>query len=195
MAAPPFLPYGRQTIEDDDIAAVAEALRADFLTTGPTVEAFEHAFAETVGARMRSPAPTAPRRCTLPCLALDLAAGRGGDRALDHLPRHRQCARYVGAEVVFADVDPDTGLMTPETLSRALSARRRPQARAPSCPCICAAMSPTCRRSRRWRPTPARSGRGRLPRAGPTMTYGNVARQRGGRCAPLGHWPPSRSIR
>jgi dTDP-4-amino-4,6-dideoxygalactose transaminase len=41
--APPFLPYGRQTIEDDDVAAVAAARRAGFLTTGPTVEAFEAA--------------------------------------------------------------------------------------------------------------------------------------------------------
>jgi len=46
-----LLPYGRQTIEDDDIAAVVAALQADFLTTGPTVEAFETAFAEKVGAR------------------------------------------------------------------------------------------------------------------------------------------------
>ncbi|MDP3173353.1 MAG: DegT/DnrJ/EryC1/StrS family aminotransferase, partial [Phenylobacterium sp.] len=45
------LPYGRQTIEDDDIAAVAAALRADFLTTGPAVDAFEDAFAAVVGAR------------------------------------------------------------------------------------------------------------------------------------------------
>ena len=67
MAAPAFLPYGRQIIEDDDIAAVAAALRADFLTTGPTVDAFERAFAErSRRARTRSPAPTARRRCTWP---------------------------------------------------------------------------------------------------------------------------------
>ena len=41
----PFLPYGRQTIEDDDVEAVARALRADFLTTGPLVAEFEAAFA------------------------------------------------------------------------------------------------------------------------------------------------------
>ena len=46
-----MLPYGRQTIEEDDIAAVAQALRGDFLTTGPTVEAFEDAFADQVGAQ------------------------------------------------------------------------------------------------------------------------------------------------
>src|SRR5690349_15763430 len=48
---PAFLPYGRQLIEEDDIAAVAEALRSDYLTTGPRVTAFEEALAATVGAR------------------------------------------------------------------------------------------------------------------------------------------------
>src|SRR3546814_10626633 len=45
-----FLPYGRQTIEADDIEAVAAALRDDYLTTGPRVATFEAAFAEAVGA-------------------------------------------------------------------------------------------------------------------------------------------------
>ena len=45
-----FLPYGRQQIDDDDIAAVAEVLRSDWLTTGPAVEAFEARLAQAVGA-------------------------------------------------------------------------------------------------------------------------------------------------
>jgi dTDP-4-amino-4,6-dideoxygalactose transaminase len=45
-----FLPYGRQNIDDDDVAAVATALRADFLTTGPLVGKFEKAFAQATGA-------------------------------------------------------------------------------------------------------------------------------------------------
>ena len=45
------IPYGRQWIDDDDVAAVAEALRSDWLTTGPRVAAFEDAFAAAVGAR------------------------------------------------------------------------------------------------------------------------------------------------
>ena len=49
-----FLPYGRQDIDDEDIAAVVAVLRGDWLTTGPTVEAFETAFAEAVGASERS---------------------------------------------------------------------------------------------------------------------------------------------
>ena len=48
---PAFLPYGRQDIDDDDIAAVTAVLRSDWLTTGPAVAALEKAFAEAVGAR------------------------------------------------------------------------------------------------------------------------------------------------
>ena len=66
------LPYGRQTIEDDDIAAVTEALRADFLTTGPTVEAFEGAFAETVGANYAVACANGTAALHLAMLALDL---------------------------------------------------------------------------------------------------------------------------
>ena len=50
MTSRAFLPYGRQDIDESDIAAVAEALRSDFLTTGPGVEAFEQAFAAAVEA-------------------------------------------------------------------------------------------------------------------------------------------------
>ena len=50
-ASQAFLPYGRQVIEEDDIAAVAEALRGDYLTTGPLVGRFEDALAKAVNAR------------------------------------------------------------------------------------------------------------------------------------------------
>ena len=45
-----FVPYGRQIVDEDDIAAVTDVLRGDWLTTGPAVEAFEQAFSEFVGA-------------------------------------------------------------------------------------------------------------------------------------------------
>ena len=113
-----FLPYGRQTIEDDDIAAVAEALRADFLTTGPTVERLRARLrAATVGAATRSPAPTAPRRCIWRCWRWASGPAMSASSPSITFLATANCARYVGAEVVFADVDPETGLMTPETLS------------------------------------------------------------------------------
>jgi UDP-4-amino-4,6-dideoxy-N-acetyl-beta-L-altrosamine transaminase len=115
------LPYGRQTIEDDDIAAVAEALRADFLTTGPTVEAFETAFAEKVGARYAVACANGTAALHLAMLALDVQPGEVTIVPSITFLATANCARYVGAEVVFADVDPDSGLMTPDTLAEALT--------------------------------------------------------------------------
>jgi UDP-4-amino-4,6-dideoxy-N-acetyl-beta-L-altrosamine transaminase len=120
MATPPFLPYGRQLIEDDDIAAVSAALRSDYLTTGPAVEAFECAFAEKVGARHAVACNSGTAALHLATLALGL---RPGDwlvvPSLTFLAT-ANAARFVGAEVQFADVDPERGLMTAETLAAAL---------------------------------------------------------------------------
>jgi len=115
-----FLPYGRQTIEDDDIAAVAEALRGDFLTTGPTVEAFETAFAAKVGADHAVAVSNGTATLHLAMMALGVGEGDVCIAPSVTFLATANCARYVGAEVVFADVDPDSGLMTPETLAEAL---------------------------------------------------------------------------
>jgi UDP-4-amino-4,6-dideoxy-N-acetyl-beta-L-altrosamine transaminase len=115
-----MLPYGRQVIEDDDIAAVAEALKADFLTTGPTVDAFERAFAETVGAKHAVACANGTAALHLAMLALEAQPGEAVIAPSITFLATANCARYVGAEVVFADVDRDTGLMTPDTLAEAL---------------------------------------------------------------------------
>ena len=116
----PFLPYGRQTIEDDDVAAVAAALRADFLTTGPTVEAFETAFKRKAGAEHAIAVANGTATLHLAMLALGVGEGDVCIAPSVTFLATANCARYVGAEVVFADVDPDSGLMTPETLADAL---------------------------------------------------------------------------
>lgn len=116
----PVLPYGRQTIEDDDIAAVAAALKGDFLTTGPLVDAFEQAFAEAVGARHAVACANGTAALHLAMLALDVQPGEAVIAPSITFLATANCARYVGAEVVFADVDPLSGLMTPETLDAAM---------------------------------------------------------------------------
>ena len=123
---PPFLPYGRQTIEADDIAAVAEALRDDFLTTGPRVEAFETAFAEAVGAQHAVACINGTAALHMAMLALGIGPGESCVVPSITFLATANCARYVGAEVVFADVDPTTGLMTPQTLAKALARAERP---------------------------------------------------------------------
>lgn len=125
-----FLPYGRQTIEDDDVAAVAEALRGDFLTTGPTVEAFETAFAAKVGAGHAVAVSNGTATLHLAMLALGIGEGDVCVVPSITFLATANCARYVGAEVAFADVDPDSGLMTPDTLARALGGARDKRVRA-----------------------------------------------------------------
>lgn len=121
-----FLPYGRQLIEDDDIEAVAKVLRGDWLTTGPVVAEFETAFAKAVDA----PHAIACSSGTAALHIAALAAGLGpGDQAIVPAVTFLATAnavRYAGAEVIFADVDPDTGLMRASDLEAALARAQGP---------------------------------------------------------------------
>lgn len=119
-ATTPFLPYGKQSIDDDDVAAVAAALRGDYLTTGPTVAQFEQAFADFTGARHAVASNSGTAALHLACMALGLGPG-------DHVVvpsvtflATANAPRFCGADVIFADVDPDNGRMTADTLQQAL---------------------------------------------------------------------------
>ena len=116
-----MLPYGRQSISDDDIKAVVDVLRGDYLTTGPSVGIFETALAEIVGARHAIACSNGTAALHLASLAIGL---RPGDQVI--VPSISFVAtangpRLAGADIVFADVDPDTALLTPATLEEALS--------------------------------------------------------------------------
>jgi UDP-4-amino-4,6-dideoxy-N-acetyl-beta-L-altrosamine transaminase len=116
-----LIPYGRHFIDEDDIAAVANVLRGGFLTTGPTVGAFEAAFAEAVGAREAIAVANGTAALHLAARAFDLGPGDTVIVPAITFVATANAARFVGAEVVFADVDPDTGLMTPEHLKAAIA--------------------------------------------------------------------------
>ncbi len=120
-----FLPYGRHSVDDDDVAAVAEVLRSDWLTGGPVVERFEAAFAERVGARFAVACSSATAGLHMATLALGIGPGRAVlVPALTFLAT-ANAARFVNAEVAFADVDPESGLMGPEHLAPALAEAKR----------------------------------------------------------------------
>ena len=108
-------------IDDDDIAAVAEALRGDCLTTGPTVAAFEKAFAAVTGAKHAVVCNSGTAGLHLAMMSLGIGPGDVVIVPSITFLATANCARYVGADVVFADVDPETGLMTAETLEAALA--------------------------------------------------------------------------
>ncbi len=121
----PFLPYGRQNIDEDDIAAVVEVLRGDWMTTGPAVARFEAELAD----RLDVPQAVAVSNGTAALHAACAAIGLGpGDEvivpAITFLAT-ASCALLVGADPVFADVDPDTGLILPSEVERLMGPRTR----------------------------------------------------------------------
>lgn len=115
-----FLPYGRQQIEADDEQAVLEVLRGDWLTTGPTVDAYEAAFAKQVGAKHAVACSSGTAGLHMAALALKLGFGDAIVVPSVTFLATANAARYVNAEVVFADVDPKTGLMGVEHAARAI---------------------------------------------------------------------------
>jgi UDP-4-amino-4,6-dideoxy-N-acetyl-beta-L-altrosamine transaminase len=117
----PFLPYGRQDIAEDDLAAVAKALQSDYLTTGPLVGEFEAAFAKSVGARHAVISNSGTAALHLACIALDLGPGDSVVVPAITFLATANAARFCGAEVIFADVDPDSGRLTAETFEAALA--------------------------------------------------------------------------
>ncbi|HZH28405.1 MAG TPA: UDP-4-amino-4,6-dideoxy-N-acetyl-beta-L-altrosamine transaminase [Azospirillaceae bacterium] len=115
-----FLPYGRQLIEADDIAAVTAALQGDYLTTGPMVERFEESLRQATGAPFAVSCANGTAALHMAMLALDLKPGDVAVVPAVTFLATANGARFCGADVVFADVDPQTGLMTPDTLREAL---------------------------------------------------------------------------
>lgn len=114
-----FLPYGRQWIDDDDIAAVTAVLRSDLLTTGPLVAQFEAAFARATGAENAVACNSGTAALHLAALSLDLAEGQAAIVPAVTFLATANVVRMTGAEVVFADADPATGLLTAETFEGA----------------------------------------------------------------------------
>ena len=119
------IPYGRQEVDEDDIAAVVEVLRGDWLTTGPAVTAFEESFASFVGASNAA----AVINGTAALHTAMLAAGIGpGDEVIVPtftFAASANAARYVGADVVFCDVLPDTLSIDVDDAARRVTSRTK----------------------------------------------------------------------
>ena len=121
----PFIPYGRQTITEADIAAVVEVLRSPFLTQGPTVPVFEQAVAAKVGARYGVAVNSATSALHIACLALGLGPGDQLWTSPITFVASANCALYCGATVDFVDIEPATGLIRIEALTFKLKQAER----------------------------------------------------------------------
>ncbi|PVH27264.1 UDP-4-amino-4,6-dideoxy-N-acetyl-beta-L-altrosamine transaminase [Pararhodobacter oceanensis] len=120
-----MIPYGRQIIGDEDIAAVEAVLRSDFLTQGPVVQRFENAVASRVGASHAIATNSATSALHVACLALDLGPGDLLWTSPITFVASANCARYCGADVDFVDIDPDTFNICPDALQAKLDEAAR----------------------------------------------------------------------
>jgi UDP-4-amino-4,6-dideoxy-N-acetyl-beta-L-altrosamine transaminase len=124
------LPYSRHAIDEDDIAAVAEVLRGDWLTTGPAVRDFETALAQQCDAGHAISCTNGTAALHLACLALGIGPDHTVIAPTMTFAATANAARLAGAEVLFADCDPDNGLMQLPQFEAALAQLKRAGKRA-----------------------------------------------------------------
>jgi len=117
------IPYGRQSIDQQDIDAVVSTLQADFLTQGPKVLEFEEKFAAYVGSKYAVAVNNATSGLHISVLALGL---KENDRVITTpitFAASANCIRYAGAEVGFADIDSDTYLLSIESVRQLIESK------------------------------------------------------------------------
>lgn len=119
------LPYGRQWIDEDDIAAVVEALRSDWLTTGPRVASFEEALAAATGTRAAVAVSSGTAALHLAMLALGIGPGDEVIVPTLTFAASANAVAYCGGTPVLADVDAATLLLDPADAARRITPRTK----------------------------------------------------------------------
>jgi UDP-4-amino-4,6-dideoxy-N-acetyl-beta-L-altrosamine transaminase len=117
------IPYGRQNITEDDIAAVVETLASDFLTQGPKVAEFEAAFANYVGAKYAVAVSNGTAALHLSALALGVNKASRVITTPITFVASANCVRYCEGIVEFCDIDPKTALLDLVKLKQMLESR------------------------------------------------------------------------
>lgn len=120
-----LLPYGRHSIDEDDIRAVVDTLRSDWLTTGPKVKEFEEAFAAWVGARYAVSFSSGTGVLHGAAFATGITAGDEAITSPLTFAATANCILYQGGTPVFSDVRPDTLNMDPGSTAKSISPRTK----------------------------------------------------------------------
>lgn len=120
-----MIPYGRQSIDDEDINAVIDVLKSDFLTQGPAVPAFENAVAARCGAAHAVAVNSATSALHIACMALGVGPGDIVWTSPITFVASSNCALYCGATVDFVDIDAATQNMSVTRLAEKLHAAQR----------------------------------------------------------------------
>ncbi len=119
------LPYGRQFLSEEDIAVVVEALRSDWLTTGPSVDSFEKAFAESAGSREAVAVASGTAALHAATFALRIKPGDEVIVPAMTFAASANCVVFQGGTPVFADVDPGSLLIGPGEIAARVTPRTR----------------------------------------------------------------------
>lgn len=120
-----MIPYGRQLIEEDDIKAVVEVLRSDWLTTGPKVEQFEKAICDFTGARHAVVVSSGTAALHAAVFAIGIELGDEVIVTPMTFAASANCVVYQGGTPVFADVEPDTLLLDPARVREKINPRTK----------------------------------------------------------------------
>ena len=116
------IPYGRQTISQEDIDAVSTSLQSDYLTQGPTISAFESAFSAYIGCQYAVAVSNGTAALHLSVLALGIKPGQKVLTSSLTFVASANCVQYAGAEVDFVDIDSKSYLISLELLEAKLAA-------------------------------------------------------------------------
>lgn len=108
--------YGRQCIEEDDIQAVTDVLKSDYLTCGPKVDELERALCDYTGAKYAVAVSNGTAALHCACIAAGIGPGDEVITTPITFAASANCALYCGATPVFADIDPDTYNIDPESI-------------------------------------------------------------------------------
>ena len=119
------IPYATQWIEEDDIIAVAEALRSSNLTQGPLVEKFEKDIAKYCGAQYAVAVNSGTSALHIACLAAGVSAGDEVVTSANTFAASANCVLYCGGKPVFADVEPGTALIDPVDIRKKLTKKTK----------------------------------------------------------------------
>ena len=118
-----IIPYGRQSIDQEDIDAVVSTLTGDFLTQGPKVKEFEDKFAAYVGSKYAVAVSNATAGLHIAVLALGLKKGERVITTPITFAASANCIRYAEGEVWFADIDPETYLLSLESTRKLIESK------------------------------------------------------------------------
>jgi UDP-4-amino-4,6-dideoxy-N-acetyl-beta-L-altrosamine transaminase len=120
-----FIPYSCQNISDDDVAAVCDVLRSDYLTQGPVVPQFEEQFAARHAVAHAVAVCNATAGLHIGALALGVGPGTRVWTSPNSFVASANCALYCGAQIDFVDIDPGTRQMSVAALAHKLAAAQR----------------------------------------------------------------------